>query len=179
VHIHQELKKTGVTLQLLWEEYRAVHPDGYGYSQFCAIYWRWARKLKPTMRQVHHAGEKIFVDFSGKRPHWVNPKTGETVAAELFVAVLGASNYTYAEALPSQQLPDWIGAHNRMIEFFGGSARVPDQLKSGVTVPCRYEPGIHRTYQDAAAHYGAIVIPARPRKHRDKGLNSYGTSSAT
>ena len=128
------------------------------------------QKLKPSMRQAHRAGEKVFIDFSGKRPHWVNPQTGDTVDAELFVAVLGASNYTYAEALPSQQLQDWIGAHVRMVEFFGGSGRiwVPDQLKSGVTVPCRYEPGINRTYQEAAQHYGAVVIPARARKPRDK-----------
>ena len=174
--IHQELKKVGVTLHLLWEEYRETHPDGYGYSRFCEIYRRWARKLRPSMRQVHRAGEKVFIDFSGERPHWVNPRTGDTVAAELFVAVLGASNYTYAEALPSQQLHDWIGAHNRMVEFFGGSGRiwVPDQLKSGVTVPCRYEPGIHRTYQEAAEHYGAVVIPARPRKARDKAKVEVG-----
>ena len=175
-HIHQELKRVGVTLHLLWEEYREVHPDGYGYSQFCEIYRRWARKLKPTMRQVHRAGEKIFIDFSGKRPHWVNSRTGETVPAELFVAVLGASNYTYAEALPSQQLRDWIGAHSGMVEFFGGSSRiwVPDQLKSGVTLSCRYEPGIQRTYQEAAEHYGAVVIPARPRKARDKAKVEVG-----
>ena len=175
-HIHQELKRVGVTLHLLWEEYRETHPDGYGYSRFCEIYRRWAKKLRPSMRQVHRAGEKVFIDFSGKRPHWVNPRTGDTVAAELFVAVLGASNYTYAEALPSQQLHDWIGAHNRMVECFGGSGRiwVPDQLKSGVTVPCRYEPGIHRTYQEAAQHYGAVVIPARPRKARDKAKVEVG-----
>ncbi len=175
-HIHQELKRVGVTLHLLWEEYREAHPDGYAYSQFCEIYRRWAQKLKPSMRQVHRAGEKVFIDFSGKRPHWVNPRTGEPVSAELFVAVLGASNYTYAEALPSQRLQDWIGAHNRMVEFFGGSGRiwVPDQLKSGVTVPCRYEPGIHRTYQEAAEHYGAVVIPARPGKARDKAKVEVG-----
>ena len=175
-HIHQELKRVGVTLHLLWEEYRETHPDGYGYSRFCEIYRRWAKKLRPSMRQVHRAGEKVFIDFSGKRPHGVNPRTGDTVAAELSVAVLGASNYTYAEALPSQQLPDWIGAYNRMLEFFGGSGRiwVPDQLKSGVTVPCRYEPSIHRTYQEAAQHYGAVLIPARPRKARDKAKVEVG-----
>ena len=179
-HVHQELKRVGVTLHLLWEEYRGAHPDGYGYSRFCEIYRGWAKKLKPSMRQAHRAGEKVFIDFSGKRPHWRNPQTGDEVAAELFVAVLGASNYTYAQALPSQQLHDWIGAHNRMVEFFGGSARiwVPDQLKSGVTVPCRYEPGIHRTYQEAAEHYGAVVIPARPRKARDKAKAEVGVQIA-
>jgi transposase len=176
LHIHQELKRDGVTLQLLWEEYREIEPGGYGYSQFCAIYREWARKLKPTMRQVHRAGEKTFVDFSGKRPHWTDPKTGEAVAAELFVGVLGASSYTYAEIVPSQQLGDWIGAHTRMVEFFGGSSRVwvPDQLRSGVTVPCRYEPQVHRTYQEAAEHYGAVVIPARPYKARDKAKAEAG-----
>ncbi len=168
--IHQELKRVGVTLHLLWEEYREAHPDGYSYSQFCVIYRRWARKLKPSMRQVHRAGEKTFIDFSGKRPQLVDRRTGEAVSVELFVAALGASGYTYAEAIPSQQLSDWIGAHIRMVEFFGGSSRiwVPDQLKSAVTFSCRYEAGLNRTYQDAAEHYGAVVIPARPRKPKDK-----------
>ena len=174
--VHQELKRVGVTLYLLWEEYREVHPDGYGYSQFCVLYRCWAKKLKPSMRQVHRAGEKIFIDFSGKRPHWVEPQTGAVVPAELFVAVLGASGYTYAEAVGSQQLPDWIRAHIRMVEFFGGSGRVwvPDQLKSGVTRACRYEPGINRAYQEAAEHYGAVVIPARPRKPKDKAKAESG-----
>ena len=129
-----------------------------------------AQKLKPSMRQVHRAGEKTFIDFSGKRPQLTNPRTGEAVRVELFVAVLGASGYTYAEATPSQQLPDWVGVHIRIVEFFGGSSRswVPDQLKSAITQPCRYEAGVNRTYQDAAEHYGAVVIPARPRKARDK-----------
>ena len=168
--IHQELKRVGVTLHLLWEEYREANPKGYAYSQFCEIYRRWAQKLKPSMRQVHRAGEKTFIDFSGKRPQLTNPRTGEAIPAELFVAVLGASGYTYAEATPSQQLPDWVGVHIRMVEFFGGSSRiwVPDQLKSAITQPCRYEAGVNRTYQDEAEHYGAVVIPARPRKARDK-----------
>ena len=160
--IHQELKRVGVTLHLLWEEYREANPKGYAYSQFCKIYRRWAQKLTPSMRQVHRAGEKTFIDFSGKRPQLTNPP-GEAIPAELFVAVLGASGYTYAEATPSQQLPDWVGVHIRMVEFFGGSSRiwVPDQLKSAITQPCRYEAGVNRTYQDEAEHYGAVVIPAR------------------
>ena len=168
--IHQELKRVGVTLHLLWEEYREAHPEGYAYSQFCEIYRRWAQKLKPSMRQVHRAGEKAFIDFSGKRPQLTDPHTGEAVAVELFVAVLGASGYTYAEATPSQKLPDWVGVHIRMVEFFGGSSRiwVPDQRKSAITQSCRYEAGVNRTYQDAAEHYGAVVIPARPWKPRDK-----------
>ena len=170
VWVHQELKKAGVTLHLLWEEYREVHPQGYGYSQFCEIYRRWARKLRPTMRQQHRAGEKTFMDFSGKKPHIIDRKTGEEVAVELFVAVLGASGYTYAEATETQKLHDWVGAHTRMVEYFGGSTDiwVPDQLKSGVTTPCRYEPGVNRSYQELATHYGAVVIPARPYKARDK-----------
>jgi transposase len=168
--IHQELKRVGVTLRLLWEEYYDVHSEGYRYSQYCEIYRRWAKKLKPSMRQVHRAGEKTFIDFSGKRPHFVDRRTGEKVPVELFVAVLGASSFTYAEATESQELPCWVGAHTRMAEYFGGSSEiwVPDQLKSGVTKPCRYEPGINRTYGELAEHYGAVVIPARPRKAKDK-----------
>jgi len=174
--IHRELKRTGVTLRLLWEEYQGVHPDGYRYSQFCEIYRRWAKRLKPSMRQVHRAGEKTFTDFSGKQPHIVDRKTGEQVAVELFVGVLGASSLTYAEATESQKLPCWIGAHTRMVEYFEGSTEiwVPDQLKSGVTRSCRYEPGINRTYQELAAHYGAVVIPARPRKPKDKAKAESG-----
>jgi transposase len=170
VALHQELKRVGVTLHLLWEEYREVHADGYGYSQFCELYRRWARKLKPTMRQQHRAGEKTFIDFSGKRPHLIDGKTGEEIPVELFVAALGASSYTYAEATASQKLHDWVGAHTRMAEYFGGSTEiwVPDQLKSAITQPCRYEPGVNRSYQELAAHYGAVVVPARPGKARDK-----------
>jgi transposase len=168
--MHQELKRVGVTLRLLWEEYLAIHPDGYRYSQFCEIYRRWAKKLKPSMRQVHRAGEKTFIDFSGKRPHIVDRRTGEATPVELFVAALGASSLTYAEATESQNLRCWIGAHTRMVRFFEGSTEIwiPDQLKSGVTGPCRYEPGINRTYQDLAEHYEAVVIPARPGKAKDK-----------
>ena len=146
--IHRELKRVGVTLQLLWQEYAQVHPDGYRYSQFCEIYRRWARRLRPSMRQVHRAGEKTFIDFSGKRSTIVDRRTGEERPVELFVAVLGASSYTYyAEATASQQLPDWVGAHTRMVAYFGGATGlwVPDQLKSAITRSCRYEPGVNRT----------------------------------
>ena len=168
--IHRELKRVGVTLQLLWQEYAQVQPDGYRYSQFCEIYRRWARRLRPSMRQVHRAGEKTFIDFSGKRPTVVDRRTGEERPVELFVAVLGASSYTYAEATASQQLPDWVGAHTRMVAYFGGATGlwVPDQLKSAITRSCRYEPGVNRTYEELAAHYGAVVVPARPYKARDK-----------
>ena len=169
-YIHRELKRDGVTLQLLWEEYAQVHPHGYRRTQFCEIYRRWAGRLRPSMRQVHRAGEKTFIDFSGKRPTLVDPRTGATRRVELFVAVLGASRFTYAEATETQQLPDWVGAHVRMAEYFGGVTTlwVPDQLKSAITRPCRYEPDVNRTYEDLAAHYGTVVIPARPRKPRDK-----------
>ena len=169
--IHQELKRVGVTLHLLWEEYRQVHAaQGYGYSQFCEHYRRWAGRLKPSMRQQHCAGEKTFIDYSGKQPHLIDRKTGEERPLELFVAALGASCYTYAEASETQKLHDWISAHTRMAEYFGGVTElwVPDQLKSGVTRPCRYEPGVNRSYQELAAHYGAVVVPARPGKARDK-----------
>ncbi len=169
-HIHRELKRDGVTLQLLWEEYAGVHPDGYRYTQFCGIYRQWARRLRPSMRQVHRAGEKTFIDFSGKRPTLVDRQTGELRRAELFVAVLGASGFTYAEATATQQLPDWVDAHVHMVEYFGGATAlwVPDQLRSAIARPCRYEPDVNRTYEDLADHYGAVVVPARPRKPRDK-----------
>jgi transposase len=170
--LHQELKRPGVTLQRLHLEYLAQHPTGYRYSQFCRHYERWVRTLKPTMRQVHRAGEKAFVDFSGKRPVIVDPRTGELIPVELFVGVLGASSYVYAEACPSQELPAWITAHVRMVEFFGGAPAlfVPDNLLSGVTKACRYEPVINRTYVEFAQHYGAAVVPARPGRPRDKAV---------
>jgi transposase len=169
-HLHQELKRPGVTLQLLWTEYRAAHPTGYAYSHFCERYRRWARVLKPSMRQVHRAGEKLFVDFSGKRPSLIDATTGEVVLVELFVGVLGASGLIYAEATRSQDLASWVGAHVRMVEYFGGSAAiwVPDNLKSGVTTANYYEPAINRTYADLAAHYGAVVLPARAAHPQDK-----------
>lgn len=168
--IHQELKRCGVTLHLLWVEYLETHPDGYRYSQFCEIYRRWLKKLDRPMRQRHKAGEKVFIDYSGKRPHIVDRGSGELIAVELFVASLGASSYVYAEAVASQGLDSWIGSHTRMLRYFGGSPEiwVPDNLKSGITTPCRYEAGVNRTYQELADHYGAVVIPARVRRPRDK-----------
>jgi transposase len=159
-----------VTLLLLWVEYASDNPGGYRYSRFCELYGRWKKKLNPTMRQRHRAGEKIFVDFSGKKPHLVDPRTGEIVEVELFVGVLGASNYTYAEATRSQDLELWVGAHQRMLEYFEGSSEIwiPDNLKSGVFRADRYEPGVNRSYEELAEHYGAVVIPARVRKPKDK-----------
>lgn len=170
VWIHTERKKVGVTLELLHLEYLEAHPDGYRYTQFCEYYRRWLRSQKLSMRQVHRAGEKLFVDDSGKKPHYIDPETGEAVQVELFVAVLGASNYTYAEASRTQQGQDFIGSHLRAFEFLGGvpDAVTCDQLKSGVTIACRYEPGVQRTYEEMARHYGCTVLPARPRKPKDK-----------
>jgi transposase len=168
--LHQELKKPGVTLMLLWQEYRAAHPGGYAYSQFCERYRQWRRKLRPSMRQVHRAGEKLFVDFSGTRPHLVDPQTGEEIAVELFVGVLGASALIYAEATRGQDLTSWVSAHVRMLDYFQGTTAVwvPDNLKSGVTSAHRYEPEINRTYLDLAQHYGAVVIPTRVARPKDK-----------
>ena len=168
--IYRELKRPGVTLQLLWEEYKESHPEGYQYSRFCDLYRRWRGKLDVSMRQDHKAGEKLFVDYSGMTVAVRDPKTGEPREAQIFVAVLGASNYSYAEATWSQSLPDWIGSHVRAFEFLGGvsSIVVPDNLKSGVHKPCRYEPDLNPTYQDLASHYGTAVIPARVRKPKDK-----------
>ncbi len=168
--VRNELRKKSVTLKLLWEEYREGEPDGYSYSQYCELYQRWLKKLDPIMRQSHKAGEKLFVDYAGDRVPITNPETGEITQAEIFVAVLGASNYTYAEAQASQELPNWIGGHVRALAFFGGAPllMVPDNLKSGVKDPCYYEPDINPSYQEMAEHYGAVVLPARVRKPRDK-----------
>ena len=170
VYIHTELRKTGVTLQLLHVEYLENNPTGYRYTTFCEVYKRWVEKRSPVMRQVHHAGDKMFVDYSGNKPRYVDASTGEVIEVELFVAVLGASNYTYAEATRTQTIGDWIGSHTRAMEFFAGVTRaiVPDQLKTGVAKACRYEPGIQRTYDELAEHYGTTILPARPAHARDK-----------
>jgi transposase len=170
VHIHGELKHKNVTLFLLWQEYRANHPDGYQYSWFCEHYRAWQGKLDMVMRQDHRAGEKLFVDYAGQTVPIIDRATGEIREAQIFVAVLGASNYTYAEATWSQSLPDWIGSHVRCLHFLGGVPElvVPDNLRSGVSKAHRYEPDVNPTYQDMASHYGVAVLPARVRKPRDK-----------
>lgn len=169
-YVHRELRRKGVTLRLLWEEYRADNPEGYGYSRFCELYTRWEGKLTPVMRQRHSAGERLFVDYAGATIDVIDPETGEVRAAQLFVATLGASNFTYTEATWSQALPDWISSHVRAFSFFGGVAAqvVPDNLKAGVTKACFYDPEVNRTYADLAAHYDTAVVPARPRKPKDK-----------
>ena len=168
--IHTERRKPGVTLELLHLEYLERFPEGYRYTQFCDLYRRWLKRRGLTMRHVHRAGEKAFVDYAGKPPGLIDTTTGEWRPVELFVMALGASSYTYAEASRTQQLPDWIASHTRAFAFFGGVpiAVVPDQLKAGVTIPCRYEPGVHRLYAELATHYDTTILPARPAKPRDK-----------
>lgn len=174
--IHKELKRKGVTLMLLWHEYKAENPQGYQYSQFCHLYRQWCNKLDPVMRQDHRAGEKLFVDYSGMTVPITDPGNGQTRDAEIFVACMGASNYTYAEATLTQSLPDWIDSHVRALEFLGGVPEliIPDNLKSGVNKACRYEPDLNPTYLDMANHYDTAVIPARVRAPKDKAKAEVG-----
>jgi len=175
--IHQELQKhSHLTLQLVWQEQRERNPEGYRYSRFCDLYRRWLRNREVVLRQEHRAGEKLFVDYAGATIPYFHPQTGQQSNAAIFVAVLGASSYTYAEATASQALNCWIGSHIRTFEFLGGvpQVAVPDNLRSGVSRTCRYEPDLNRTYQEMAAHYGVAVIPARPRKPRDKAKVEVG-----
>jgi transposase len=168
--VHRELKRPGVTLALLWDEYRGGHPAGYGYSAFCDHYRRWSGRLSPVMRQRHAAGERMFVDYSGTKMSVIDPATGAARPAEIFIAVMGASSMTYAEASWSQALPDWIGAHTRAFATFGAAPAlvVSDNLKSAVIRACFYEPEVNRSYAEMAAHYGTAILPARPYKPRDK-----------
>jgi len=169
-YVHGELKRKEVTLQLLWEEYRREHPECYSYPQFCRYYRAWTRTLSPTIRQTYLAGEKMFVDWAGPTIPVYDPMTGQVWPANLFVAALGASNYTYAEAFANRQLPAWIEGHIHSYEFFGGVPvlTVADNEKTGVTYPSRYEPGLNPTYQDLGTHYGTVMLPTRPRRPRDK-----------
>jgi transposase len=179
--IHIELKRKGVTLLLVWEEYRSVHPDGYSRSRFCELYRDWLKRGTPTMRQTHVGGEKLFVDYAGTTLDVVDADTGEVRKAQLFVAALGASSYTYAEATWTQTLPDWIGAHTRAFTFFGGvpAMIVSDNLKSGITKACFHEPQINRAYAEMAAHHDTAVVPARPVKPRDKAIVEVAVQIAT
>src|SRR3989475_111501 len=169
-YLHAERRQPGVTLELLHLEYLEQHPDGYRYSAFCAHYRDWLARQRLSMHQVHKAGEKLFVDYSGKKPDVVDAATGVVRPVELFVAVLGASNYTYAEATETQRSADFIQSHSQAVEFLGGvpALIVPDQLKTGVRDACRYEPILQRTYEEWAAHYQTAILPARPAKPRDK-----------
>jgi transposase len=170
IYIHQQLRHKSVTLMLLWQEHKEQYPQGYQYSQFCYLYRQWAKKIDPVMRQEHRAGEKLFVDYAGQTVQVYDLHTNQMREAQIFVAVLGASNYTFAEATWTQTLPDWIGSHCRAFSFFGGISEivVPDNLKSGVSKACFYEPDINPTYLDMANYYDTVVIPARRRKAKDK-----------
>ncbi|WP_108649425.1 IS21 family transposase [Dongshaea marina] len=174
---HQELRRKGMTLQLLWEEYAERHPKNhYSYNHYCMRYREWRKCQSPSMRQSHKAGEKLFVDYCGPTVPIVDPRTGEERRAQIFVAVMGASSYTYADATLSQGLEDWVMSHKRAFEFLGGVPEmiVPDNLKSGVSRACRYEPDLNPTYQQLAAHYGVAVLPARPYKPKDKAKAEVG-----
>lgn len=175
--IHKELKHKGVTRHLLWEEHTQQYPNrSYSYPQYCFLYQEWLGKQKRSMRQIHKAGEKLFVDYAGQTVPIVYRSTGEVRYAQIFVAVLGASNYTYCEATWSQRLPDWLGSHVRAFAFFGGIPKliVPDNLKSGVSKACRYDPDINPAYQQLAEHYGTAIMPARPQKPKDKAKAEVG-----
>lgn len=164
----KELKRKGVTLTLLWKEYQDLHPNGYRYTQFCSLYYDWCQRSQLWMPQQHKAGEAAFVDYAGMTMPILDPQ--DPFEAQIFVAVLGASSYTFAEASRSQKLEDWITSHEKMFHFYGGAPEflVPDNLKSGVTTPDRYEPDLNPTYYDMAQHYKCAIIPARSRKPKDK-----------
>ena len=168
--IHKELKRKGVTLQLLWQEYNDGNTNGIKYSRFCDLYRKWARKKDVWMPQIHKAGEKLFVDYAGMTIGITNPKTGAVRQAQIFIGTLGASSYSYAEATESQKLKDWIGSHVRAFTFFGGVTEVvvPDNLRSGVSRSHRYEPDLNPTYQELAMYYQVAVDPARVRAPKDK-----------
>src|SRR5438046_1254526 len=170
--LHSQLQQhRHLTLQLAWEEYRQIHPEGYGYSRFCELYQRWRRKQDVVLRQVHKPGEKGFVDWAGATIPVHDPVTGQVWPASLFVMVLGASSYTYAEATRDQQLAAWISAHIHAFEYFSGVPRllVPDNLRTGVSRACRYDPDLNPTYQEFAMHYDVGVVPARPRHSERQG----------
>ena len=169
-YIHRELRRKAVTLMLLWQEYKEEHPNGYQYSQFCHLYRQWTGRIDPVMRQEHRAGEKMFVDYAGMTVEFFDLFSNKRREAQIFIAVMAASNYTYAEATFSQGLSDWIGAHTRAMAFFGGVAEiiVPDNTKTGVKKPSFYEPDLNPTYLDMANHYDSAIIPARVGKPKDK-----------
>ena len=175
--IHNELKlDKDLTLQLVWQEKRESNPEGYGYSRFCDLYRRWLKKLDLVLRQTHRAGEKMFVDYAGATIPIHDPATGEIHPAAVFVAVLGASSYTFAEATAGQDLRGWTGSHIRAFEYYGGVTEivVPDNLKSAVTHPSYYEPDLNPTYRDLGEHYGVAIIPARPYRPREKAKAEVG-----
>jgi len=167
--VHEQLRRKGVTLQLLWQEYYQAHPEGYQRSQFCQLYRDWTKALDPVLRQAHQPGQKLFVDWAGLKVP-IHHDDASVSEASLFVAVMGFSNKTYAEAFANEQLEQWIAGHCHAFAFYGGLTRavVPDNPKTAVTHPCRYEPVLHRSYQEMASHYGTVILPARIKKPRDK-----------
>lgn len=180
-YIYKELRRKGVTLQLLWREYREQHPDGFGYSQFCHCFGDYKKTVTPVMRQTHKAGEKIFVDYAGATVDWIDIASGEIFTAQIFVGCLGASQYIYAEATASQQLPDWINSHINMFKYFGGVSEilVSDNLKGGVTKAHRYDPDINANYQHFSEHYGVAIVPARAVSPKDKAKVENGVCIVT
>ncbi|EIF0665381.1 IS21 family transposase, partial [Salmonella enterica] len=175
--VHKELRNKCVTLQLLWEEYGERNPGGsYSYNHYCRMYREWLKTTSPSMRQVHKAGEKLFVDYCGPTVDITNPDTGEIRTAQIIVAVPGASSYTWAEATWSQQLEDWVMSHVRCFQWLGGVPElvVPDNLKSATSRACKYDPDVNPTYQQMLEHYNVAVIPARPRKPKDKAKAEVG-----
>lgn len=171
-YIQKELAKVGVTLFLLWEEYKEKNPDGFSYSRFCHHYSMWDSKLNPDMRIEHKAGDLTYMDYTGKKMHYVNLETGEVIPSEIFVSILGSSQLIYVEAVASQKLEDWIWANENAWIYYGGATRgvCPDNLKSAVTKACNYEPLLNETYDDLAKHYNTVILPARPKKPKDKPL---------
>ena len=169
-YLAREMRKKGVTLQLLYEEHSQDHPDGYRRTQFFQLYKDWVKKANPTMRLNHKAGDKVFIDFSGDKPSYCDPETGVITEVELYVAVAGGTSYTFATAVPSQKIEDFCRATIEMFEFFGGCSRciVLDNLKSGVTHACYYDPEINKTFADLADHYDVAVLPTRVKKPKDK-----------
>lgn len=168
----KELARVGVTLYLLWEEYKERNPDGFSYSRFCHHYRMWEDKLKPGMHIEHKAGDLLYVDFTGKKMHYIDPKTGEIHDVEIFVTIMGASQLIYVEATKSQKLEDWIWANENAWIYYGGAPRgiCPDNLKSAVSEACKYEPLLNDTYYDLARHYNTVILPTRPSRPKDKSL---------
>lgn len=178
--LHLEMRRPGVTLALLHVEFLGAHPDGVRYTAFCDRYRDWVKRRSPVMRQVHVAGDKMFVDYAGMKPRLIDAATGEVIDVELFVAVLGASNYTFAEASHTQAVPDFVASVSHAFTFFGGVTRavVPDQLKSAVIKACRYDPGLQRTTAELARYYETTILPARPKSPRDKAKVEVGVQVA-
>ena len=173
-HVKRQLAPKGITLRLVWQKYRGHYPEGYGYSRFCELYHAWRQRTNVRMHIEHKAGEKLYVDYSGKTVPIVDPRTGEVSKAQIFVAVLGYSSYTYVEATQNQKLSNWIGSHRRAFEFFGAAAQavVPDNLRSAVKKAHRYDPETNLTFQELAEHYDVVILPTRVRKPRDKSRES-------